>query len=395
MMEVGFMDERAGPEFDPLTAADVPSTAWSSVGDQLGPTSCEPLALTGSPSVPLPESFLAEINTSLASVRVSARGRLELREAIANRVGSDTGARLDPASEVLVTNGAMHALDCVFRAHVPRGGAVGMICPTFFADRLLEGRARLELFDTRPEDGWHLTDELLERVRSAQLDALFLVNPNNPTGVVYTEQELVALVDATERAGTLLVVDEAYEAFIYEGRRHVSVLGLGVARERVITVQSFTKSFGLVAARVGCVFGPASLIEPVARLLGWVTLASNPLSQAMALAALQSADHWRPLLLGQFEANRRALVQAIVGGMIPPATGVPEGATFATLDISSLGTGSKEAARRLWRETGIACVPGIEFPGDSSVTDGFLRLPFGAPEAVFAEALDRLGRFFR
>ncbi len=378
-----------------MATSDVPSTAWSPAGDRLGPTSCEPLALAGSPSLHLPTAFLAELDTRLAGTRLPAAGRSDLRAAIAHHVGQTAQVMLDPRSEVLVTNGAMHALDCVFRALVPTAGVVGFICPTFFADRLLDARVQIVRFDTVPEDGWHLTAEVLEQIHRSRLDVLFVVNPNNPTGVVYTREELGAVVEATAKDRTLLVVDEAYEAFVYDQATHVSMLGIPEARDRVVTVQSFTKSFGLVAARVGCVFGPAALLERVARVLGWVSLASNPLSQALALAALESAGTWRPQLIDQFAANRRILVEAIGRGSLPPGTPIPEGATFAALDVSELGVGSEEAARRLWQKTGIACVPGVEFPGDVIVTNGFVRLPLGAPEEVFGEAMRRLEAFFR
>lgn len=377
-----------------LTTGDVPSIRWAVGSPQLGPTRREPIPLAGSPTVALPPAFLAEIEPGLAGTRLPVRGRPELLAAIADRVERTSGVALDPTSDVVVTNGAMHALDCVFRALVPRDGTVGMICPTFFVDRMLRDRARLVHFDTDPENAWHLTDDIVERVRASRLDVLFLANPNNPTGVVYRTDELQALLDATAHAGTLLVVDEAYEAFVYDDRRHASMLALDRERERVLTVQSFTKSFGLVAARVGCVFGPAHLLEPVVRLLGWVTLASNPLPQALALAALQHAGTWRPSLLEEFVVNRQRLAAALGEGVLPGATPIPEGATFATLATASWGRGSEYAARRLWREAGIACVPGIEFPGDPAVTDRFVRLPLGARPEAFERVLERLGEVF-
>lgn len=373
---------------------DVPSIRWSPSGGELGPSECDPLHLTGSPSVSLPEEFLQEVTPTLAGTRMPATGSDELRSAIARRVQSVSGVSIDPQDEVVVTNGAMHALDCVFRALIPRGGRVGMLCPTFFADRLLDEETEVVRFDTRRADGWHVDARLLDEIRQARLDAFFLVNPNNPTGVVYREDELRALVDATSAAETLLVVDEAYEAFVYDGRRHVSVMGLAGAGDRVVTVQSFTKSFGLVAARMGCAFGSARLVAPVARLLGWVSLASNPLPQALAVAALESAETWRPALVEQFAANRRQLAAARDAGALPAGTSMPEGATFSMLDVSRLGIGSESAAMLVWQKIGIACVPGIEFPGDPGVTDCFLRLPIGAPEPVFREALDRLAGFF-
>lgn len=379
---------------DTPAADEVPSIRWAFGSPHLGPTRRDPIPLAGSPTVPIPPTFLAEIEPGLAGTRLPVRGRPELLAAIADHVGRTSGVALDPTSDVVVTNGAMHALDCVFRALVPRDGTVGMVCPTFFVDGLLRDRARLVRFDTDPREGWHLTDDVVERVRASRLDVLYLANPNNPTGVVYSAHELQALLDATAHAGTLIVVDEAYEAFVYDDRRHASLFALDRERERVLTVQSFTKSFGLVAARIGCVFGPARLLEPVVRLLGWVTLASNPLPQALALAALQHADMWRPRLLEEFVVNRQRLAAAVEDGALPSATPIPEGATFAALATASWGRGSEYAARRLWQEAGIACVPGIEFPGDPAVTDRFVRLPFGARPEAFEQVLDRLGGVF-
>ena len=375
-----------------LSPADVPSIGWSAAGDRLGVTSVEPLPLSGSPAVPIPPRFLRGIDSDSAARRMPAQGDPRLLQLLGRHFLERAGVELDPSSEIVVTNGAMQALDCVFRALIPDGAKVGFITPTFFADRLLGDRVQIVTFDTHPEDGWHLTDRVLDQVGAAELDVLFLVNPNNPTGVVYGEDELRALAAVT--ADTLLIVDEAYEAFVFCGRPHVSMQAIGDCRDRVVTVQSFTKSFGLVSARVGCVTGPAPLIAPVRRLLGWLTLASNPLSQALAIAALEAGEEWRRLLVGQFETNRRALEEAVVHGGLPAGTGVPEGATFSTLDIATLGVGSEEAARLVWSQTGIACVPGSEFPGNVVVTDRFLRLPLGAPEDVFVEALDRLKGVF-
>lgn len=352
----------------------------------------DPLHLSGSPAVPLPAGFLREIDPARAAHRTPAAGDPRLLEALAGHFAIRSGVELDPASEILVTNGAMQALDCVFRALVADGSTIGFVNPTFFADRLLAGRVRIAGFETRPEQGWHITDQLLEQIAATTLDALFLVNPNNPTGVVYTRQELLALAEAAPNA--VIISDEAYEAFTYDGRKHVSLQSVDTVRDRVVTIQSFTKSFGLVAARVGCVAGPAHLLQRVRRVLGWLTLASNPLSQSLAIAALEAGDEWRHGLVSQFEANRTALRQAVSDGALPVGTNVPEGATFSTLDISSLGVGSEEASRRLWAATGIACVPGVEFPGARNVTDRFVRLPIGAPEPVFEEALRRLAVFF-
>lgn len=377
---------------DALTGSDVPSTSWASGSPRLGPSEMDPLVLHGSPTAPLLGTFLAELDPRLAGARVAARGRSDLLELLAIRPETSAGLHLDPTAQVVVTNGAMHGLDVVFRALIAPGSSVGILCPTFFADRLLRGWTHVVEFHTRPDDGWRLHADVLDRIRTARLDAFFLVNPNNPTGVVYTAAEIDALLEAVGDA--LVVVDEAYEAFTYGGRRHVVAATLDSARERVVTVRSFTKSFGLGAARIGWVFGPADLMGLVSRHLAWVTLASNALSQSVALAALGAGEEWRGPLIAELHRNHRRITDAVDDGLLPSDTLIPEGATFAALDVSAWGGGSEDSARRVWTSTGIACVPWTEFPGERSVSERYLRLPLGAQPDVFDEALRRLAVVF-
>lgn len=381
------------PDWDALAREVVPSSEWASGGPVLGPSNVDPLSLGGSPIVDLPAEFLVDISADTAGERMPARGMPALRSAVAGHYGARWGRTINPDEEVVITNGAMHALDSVIRALVPPSGTVGMICPGFFLDRLVAARpAALVRFDTRAEDDWHPTPELLRRIADEPVDLLVVVNPGNPTGAVLDAEEVAQLIEVTEAAGTPFLIDEAYEAFIYGSRRHVAFASVEQAWQRTVTVHSFTKGFGLRAARLGSVIGPRPLIDRIARVVEWAALAVNPLSQLLGVAALRHADTWQPRLVGTFTEARRALAGAVSGGVLPESTLLPQGGTFAALDVRAWPDAST-AATELWRATGIACAPWSAFPGDRSVTDGWLRLGLGGADSVFDRALERLIEF--
>ncbi len=378
-----------------LAASHVPSSAWSIGAERLGPTNQVPIPLAGGPTAEPTPQFLEKFGTEAAGLRAPARGMPELLAAIAARLRDTDGLDVSPDRDVVVTNGAMHAVDCTLRALTEPGARVGMICPTFFVDRLATSHGvELVLFDTRADNGWHLTEELLSNVGEADLDAMLLVNPNNPTGVVYRSDELQRLLDETAADGTLFIVDEAYEGFLYDDADRVPFSSLPGAAERTVTLRSFTKSYGLRGARLGYAFGAEPLIARVARVVEWSTLACNPFSQAFALHALSDPDAWRAPLIEPFHVNRELVRCAVEDGRLSPHTVVPEGGTFVPLDVTPLGLGSREAAVLLWRQAGVACVPGAEFPGCTDTNDTFVRLPLGAAPDDFATVIARLAVAF-
>lgn len=380
-------------DWDVLARDPVPSSQWSAGAAHLGRSTVGALALGGSPIVDLPAEFLAELDVDTVSRRMPARGFPALRAALADHYGRQWQRAIDPDAEVIITNGAMHALDSIIRALVPPGGTVGMLCPGFFLDRLVADRpARLVCFDTYPEDDWQPTSALLQRIAEEPVDLLVVVNPGNPTGAVLDATMVAGLVEVTQAAGTPILVDEAYEAFIYDDHRHVAFASMDQAWPRTVTVHSFTKGFGLRASRVGSVIGPPALIDRIAGAVEWSSLAVNPVSQLLASAALRHVDSWQPRLVATFTDARAALAAAVDDGHLPASTLLPQGGTFAALDARGWPD-APSAAREVWRATGLACPPWSVFPGDPAVTDGWLRLGLGAAEGVFATALERLVAF--
>ena len=196
----------------------------------------------------------------------------------------------------------MQAVACTLQAYIEPGDQVVMLGPGFFVHYLISfygGEPRVVL--CREEDGYHLDVDRLSAAITDRTKMLLLINPGNPTGVVYTTDELRQIAELAESHDLLVISDEAYERFVYDGNVHISIASLPGMDRRTLTVHSFTKCYGLRAGRIGYAAGDEDLVAPVAKAFEWATLTGNPASQAMAWAALAGPQDW-------IEDGMRALV---------------------------------------------------------------------------------------
>ena len=238
-----------------------------------------------------------------------------------------------------------------------------MLGPGFFVHYLISfygGEPRVVL--CREEDGYHLDVDRLGAAITDRTKALLLINPGNPTGVVYTNEELQEIAELAESHDLLVISDEAYERFVYDGNVHISIASLPGMARRTLTVHSFTKCYGLRAGRIGYAAGHEELVGPVAKAFEWATLTGNPASQAMARAALVGPQDWiedgmRELLDNRDLIRRRVRESELI------STVVPQGATFYYLNFSRLGVGEEEFCSHLLARYGVPTVPGASFAG--------------------------------
>lgn len=209
------------------------------------------LRLAGSPYVDLP-SHVVEAITASASARgyTPSLGDPGLRQAIAASLQA-RGPKVK-AGRVLVTNGAMHALDLVFRAVLQPGDEVLMAKPGFFIGGLVRrAGARLVQFPSDPDDGFRPAWTEAAAMLSPRTKILYVNTPVNPTGYVYDDRDLAAAADLAWRAGLLLVSDESLSGFVYGGRRHKSPADPAGGDFTSVLVGSFSKDYALPGLRVG------------------------------------------------------------------------------------------------------------------------------------------------
>ncbi len=360
----------------------VPSTVWSAeMAEAYARRGVDVVRIAGGPLGPLPIHIIEAGKTALATGRrAPSRGDPDLLNAISDKLRIENRIMADPEFEIVVTNGAMQALHCALQAFVSPGDQVMMFGPAFFVHHLITlvgGEPQILL--CHEDDEFHIDPDRLETAISERTTVLILINPGNPTGAVYSRDELAKIADIVESRNLLVISDEAYEKFTYDGNLHTSFASLPGMERRTLTVHSFTKCYGLRGARIGYVAGNRDLITPVLKVFEWSALACNPVSQAMAEAALTGSQDWLDQALRDFNVNRQLIWQSLYGSSSLSAR-LPEGATFFYLKIAGLDIGSNEFCEYLLGRHGVPTVPGTAFAGGNALPDSYLRVPFGGTE---------------
>ena len=224
-----------------------------------------PVGLTGTPSPALPDHVVGAVADVLRRPMDAppSRGLAELRDALAGELRRSTGRAVDHGAEILVTNGAMHALALCFRSFVGPGDEVVVPAPCFFFEGPIRAAGATPVYvHGDPSDGWRWDPEALGAAFGSRTRALLLCNPGNPTGHVPGQEEMADAVRVAERHGVLVVTDEAYEAALWDGATLASAFGL---TEDVVVVRSLGKSLSLPQLRLGIVSGPPARMWPPPR----------------------------------------------------------------------------------------------------------------------------------
>lgn len=343
--------------------------------------------LEGEPDLPVPEAVVRATQEALRAGRTrysASAGLPELKAAISRKLKDENGVTAAPEN-ILVANGAKQAVYEVLQALCEPGDEVLIPAPcwvTFPEAVKLAGAVPVLV----PAGADHQLDlEALERAATAKTKAIILNTPNNPTGAVYPETALRAVVAFADRRGLTIVADEAYEALVYDGARHISVASLGAAA-RTVTIQTFSKSFSMTGFRVGYLAGPADLVEAVGRVHGHVTGNACTFAQYGALAALGLGDAhrspWR-------DAHQKRRDVAFELGAKLFGCAKPQGGLFLFADarrhLGGRFADSEALAAHFLKAGKVAVMPGLAFG-----RGGFLRLSFSASEATLREAFVRL-----
>ena len=329
----------------------------------------ETVPLHGTPAPPLPGHVVEAVARTLgaSSPAPHPRGLPTLREALAALVARD-GRAVDAVSELVVTNGAMHALALCFRSLLQPGDEVVAPSPCYFFGGPIRAAGGVPRYvPSTPDTGWAWEPEAIERAIGRRTRALLVCNPGNPTGAVPTPGEVEAVVGVAVDHGLVVVSDEAYEASVWGDARLASAFPLA---ERALLIRSLGKSLSLPHLRLGLVAGPSDLLDRVAVALEWDVLRVGLAPQAAALAVLDGPRDWLDETRATLAADRDAALAAVaaVGGLdvVPP-----RGAPF--LFVSS---GSDRVADKLI-DAGIPAVDGRHFQAP-----GWARVPFGGAAAA-------------
>jgi aspartate aminotransferase len=318
-----------------------------------------------------------------------AAGEMALRQAIATKLQNHNG--LDYAAQnVIVTNGGKHSLFNLMLALIETGDEVIIPAPYWLSYpemvKLAEGTPAI--VSTTAANDYKITPDQLRQAITPRTKLFILNSPSNPTGSVYTPDEIRALAEVVVEKDILVVSDEIYERLLYDGIEHLSI---GAVNEetfkRTIISNGFAKSYSMTGWRVGYLAGPIELIKATSIIQGHSTSNVCTFAQYGAIAALESSQECVEIMLKAFSDRRKVIVEGIRA--IPKIScSNPMGAFYVFVDISQTGMTSLQFSDAILEQQEVAVIPGIAFGADDCI-----RLSYATSMETIKKALDRLEKF--
>ena len=336
------------------------------------------------------EAAIAALQAGFTKYTPSS-GIPELRQAIAEKLQADNQLNYR-ASQIIVSNGAKHSCYNAILATCQAGDEVVIPAPYWvsYPDMVKLAGAEPVIVPTTERNSWKMRAEDFENAMTPRTKMLILNSPGNPSGSVYTREELQAIVDVATEEDIYILSDEIYEKLVYEGAEHVSVASISKeAYDLTITVNGFSKAYAMTGWRLGYLAAPEAVAKAVDSIQSHST--SNPCSFAQrgALAALKGDQQPLQDMHDEFDMRRNYMFDRIT--KIPNITAVkPQGAFYVLVNISQLGLTSQNFADRLLSKANVAVVPGAAFGDDRTV-----RLSYATSIDIIKKGLDRFQDFCR
>lgn len=319
-------------------------------------------------------------------------GLRQLRQAIAAKQQRFSGIDVDPEREIVVSAGATGAMYCTFMALLDAGDEVIVFEP-FYGYHVSTLRAvdAVPVFVPLQPPDWVFDIARLEAVVTPKTKAILVNTPANPSGKVFTQEELIQLAAFAERHRLFVFTDEMYEHFLYDGLTHRSMATLPGMRERTVTISGLSKTFSVTGWRIGYAICDPKWAAAIGNFNDLVYVcAPAPLQMGVAAGLLMLGDDYYLGLAREYEAKRDLFCKVLDNVGLQPR--VPQGAYYVLADVSRLpGGSSRQKAMHLLQTTGVAAVPGSAFYHDQG-GESFVRFCFAKEEPVLAEACSRLAR---
>jgi aminotransferase len=319
-------------------------------------------------------------------------GARSLREAIAAKFTRLYGVPVDPEREVTVTCGSTEAMIATLLAVLDPGDEVVVLEPfyeNYGPDAVLSG-AVPRFVKMRPPD-WTFDRDELRGAFSVKTRAIIVNTPNNPTGKVFTREELEFIAGLCREHDALAITDEIYEHILYDGAVHIPMASLPGMAERTVTINGMSKTYSVTGWRVGWAIAPPVLTAAIRKVHDFLTVgAASPLQEAGAIALALPDEYYRAMAAA-YTRRRDRLVPILQRAGF--RTHVPRGAYYVMTEIDGLGWNDDVAfARHLVEEVGVAVVPGSSFYRDPADGRRQVRFAFCKKDATLDEAERRLSR---
>lgn len=348
----------------------------------------------GEPDFDTPAHIRAAAAAALESGKTRygpAAGEPKLRQAIAQKLQKDN-LLCYGADNIIVTNGGKHSLFNLMLAAIEPGDEVIIPVPFWvsYPEMVKIAGGTPVMVATDAANGYKITPEQLRQAITPRTKLFILNSPSNPTGMVYTPEEVRSLAAVVVEHDIYVVSDEIYEKLLYDGAEHLSIGAVSPeAFERTIVSSGFAKAYAMTGWRVGYLAGPEDVIKAVTRIQGHSTSNVCTFAQYGAIAALEGPQDCIAEMLDAFSVRRQFILKALnsIPGFVCPK---PDGAFYMYVNIAKLGMTSADFASQLLDQQQVAVIPGIAFG-----TDDCIRLSYATSLTIIETGMERVERFVR
>lgn len=325
----------------------------------------------GFPDFPSPkaikEAAIAAINAEWNQYPVTY-GEPELCEEISKKAWSYNGIKCDPETDITVTCGATEAMIATLKAIINPGDEIIVFEPfyeNYGPDGILSGATPRYVTLYAPD--WSYSSEELANVFNERTKAIVINTPNNPTGKVFSREELEEIASLCIKWDTYAITDEIYEHILYDGAQHISIATLPGMGERTITINSISKTYSVTGWRVGWAIADKAITQRIRKVHDFLTVGAPTPFQHAAVVALAFPDEYYANLQAHYAEARKFLFELLKKTGFQPSS--PQGAYYIIAEVAELidklGVGDDFSfSRKLIELTGVATVPGSSFYSD-------------------------------
>lgn len=355
----------------------------------------------GKPDFDAPPDIIMQLIQALQSGQYNqyapGPGTVSLRKAVANHVAHFYNLDIDPMSGVVVTSGATEGIFSSVLGLVDPGDEVIVMEPYYdsYVPNIIMANAVPVYVPLYPPT-WTLDADELRAAFTKKTRALILNTPHNPSGHVFTLQELTVIAELCIEHDVTVISDEVYEHLIFAPAQHIPIATLPGMFERTVTISSAGKLFSVTGWKVGWVYGPPDLIKGVAQAHQFITFATHHPSQEAVAYALDLRETYYDELQAMYETKRQLMMSALDSGGLKYVA--PQGTYFIMADYSHVFDGlPMEFTRYLIKEVGVACIPPESFYSQehTHIGHGYVRFAFCKSDDVLRQVKDRLVKLQR
>lgn len=339
------------------------------------------------------EAAVKAIRDGLAGGYSETSGLISLREEIIKKLARDNCIKAD-VSEVLITVGAIEGLSAAVMAVIDPGDEVILPSPTYSTHirQIILASGRPILVPTIEEEGFVWDFDAVKKAITARTKAILFCSPSNPTGTVSSEVQLRELAEIALKHNLMIITDEAYEYFVFDGHTHFSIGSIPEVKKQVISCFTFTKTYAMTGWRIGYLHADETMIPQIAKAHIPFAICAPVVSQYAALAALKGSQDCVTQFREHYLTTRNLMCRRLDGLSSVFDYHKPQGSYLMFPRIKGKeGTDSVAFCKKLLQEARVSTTPGSAF---GPTGESHLRLSFCVPEEMINKAFDRMEAYF-